>query len=118
LNFYFSLANPAQSLLWNGLFPGDSGNGGFAVINSQLILTNVWTYGGPGSGTSVTNQKATINSMIAALDTEVGNVTGHTIQELDLSQYMKLADIPPEFRLISSPPPITIDDSDYPFLAE
>ena len=105
-------------MLWNGLFSGHSGNGGFAVINSQLILTNVWTFGGPGSGTSVTNQKATINSMIAALDTEVGHITGHTIQELGLSQYMKLADIPPEFRPIGSPPPIVIDDSDYPLLTE
>ncbi len=118
LNFYYSLANPAQSQIYNGLFGGDSGNGGFAVINSQLILTNVWTYGGPGSGTSVTNQKSTINSIIAALDTEVGVITGHSIQEFDFSQFMKLADIPPEFIPIGSPPPIVIQESDYPLLEE
>ncbi len=117
-SFYHSLANPVQSNAWKGLFPGDSGNGGFAVINSQLILTNVWTYGGPGSGTSVTNQKAMINTMIAAIDLEVGSVSSHTIQELDLGQYMRLSEIPPEFRLIYYPTPIVIDDSDYPFLEE
>ena len=49
LNFYYgqAQANPLQ-----GLYGGDSGNGGFIIINSQLVLINVWTYGGPGSGTS------------------------------------------------------------------
>lgn len=41
LEFYFSLAAPEK----NGLYLGDSGNGGFLIIDSQLILTNLWTYG-------------------------------------------------------------------------
>jgi hypothetical protein len=114
LNFYLSLAAPTQT----GLYGGDSGNGGFLVINSQLVLTNVWTYGGAGAGTSVTNEKSFINTMIGQLDSEVSTISGYAIQELDLSQYMKLSEILPEFTPIGDPPPIVIDESDYPFLEE
>ncbi len=112
LNFYLSLAAPSRP----GLYSGDSGNGGFLVIDSQLVLTNVWTFGGPGSGTSVTNEKAIINTMIEQLDTEVGSISGYSIQELDLSKFMKLADIPA--LPIGSGNPPTIDESDYPLLIE
>jgi hypothetical protein len=114
LSLYLSLAAPTQT----GLYSGDSGNGGFVVINSQLVLTNVWTYGGPGSGTSVTNEKLIINSMIGQLDAEVGQISGHTIKEINLDQFMRLADIPPEYAPIGSPPPIFIQESDYPLLVE
>lgn len=114
LNFYLSLAAPTQT----GLYGGDSGNGGFLIIDSKLVLTTVWTYGGPGAGTSVTNEKNFINAMIAELDTEVRQVSNHSIEEIDLTRFMQLDDIPPEFRPISTPDPIVIDESDYPLLEE
>lgn len=114
LDLYLSLAAPTQP----GLYSGDSGNGGFLAIDSQLVLTNVWTYGGPGSGTSVTNEKAIINTMISQLDTEVGDITGHVIEEIDLSKFMKLSDIPLEFLPISTGSPPAINEADYPFLEE
>jgi len=114
LNFYFSLAAPTQA----GLYSGDSGNGGFVVIDSKLVLTNVWTYGGPGSGTSVTNEKTIINTMIGALDTDIGDISGHSIEEIDLSKFMKLENIPLEFLPISTGTPALIDETDYPFLVE
>lgn len=48
----------------------------------------------------------------------MSNISGYAIQELDLSQYMKLSEIPPEFTPIGDPPPIVIDESDYPLLEE
>ena len=114
LQFYLSLAVPSKT----GLYRGDSGNGGFVVINSQLILTNVWTYGGPGSGTSLFREKSIINTMIHELDTETGDITNHQIEEIDFSRFMKLADIPPENRPVASSDLPEIDESDYPFLDE
>jgi hypothetical protein len=114
LDFYLSLAAPTQT----GLYGGDSGNGGFLVVNSQLILTNVWTYGGPGSGTSITNEKVFINTLIGELDAEVGMPTGYSIQEFDFSPYKRLVDIPPEYTPTGPLNPIVIDESDYPLLAE
>ena len=88
LNFYWSLgAPPGMQELTGGLYGGDSGNGGFLVIDSQLVLTNVWTFGGPGSGTSATNEKTIINSMIGQLDTGVGYISGYVIEEIDLSKF-------------------------------
>ena len=114
LAFYLSLSAPSQT----GLYSGDSGNGGFVVIDSQLILTNVWTYGGPGSGTSVTNEKTIINTMIGDIDSEVGDITGHTIKEFNFSQYVKLADIPLGSTLVGSEDPPIINELDYPLLIE
>jgi hypothetical protein len=115
LNFYYgqAQANPLQ-----GLYGGDSGNGGFIIINSQLVLINVWTYGGPGSGTSVTNEKTFINTMINQLDSQVGSISGHNVQEISLSSFKKIADIPPQFLPIGYSPPIVIDESNYPLLEE
>ena len=115
LNFYYgqAQANPLQ-----GLYGGDSGNGGFIIINSQLVLINVWTYGGPGSGTSVTNEKTFINTMISQLDSQVGSISGHSVQEISFSSFKKIADIPPQFLPIGYSPPIVINESNYPLLEE
>ena len=115
LGFYYSQVQ-ANPLI--GLYGGDSGNGGFMVINSQLVLTNVWTFGGPGSGTSVTNEKTFINTMISQLDSQVGSISGHSVQEISLSSFKKIANIPPQFLPIGYSPPIVIDESNYPLLQE
>lgn len=43
---------------------GDSGNPAYLMISNKLVLLNVWTFGGAGSGTSITYHKGTINSLI------------------------------------------------------
>ena len=113
-NINLSLSAPEKS----GLYVGDSGNGGFVIIDSQLILTNLWTYGGPGSGTSVTNEKNIINEMIVDLDNKLGEITGFEVQEFDFSQYIKLKDIPLEYRLVGQSEPPIIQASSYPLLIE
>lgn len=115
LSFYYSQVQ-ANPLI--GLYGGDSGNGGFMVINSQLVLTNVWTFGGPGSGTSVTNEKSFINSMISQVDSQVGSISGYNVQELSFSSFKKIADIPPQFLPIAFPNPPVIQESNYPLLEE
>lgn len=114
LIFYLSLSAPEKS----GLYIGDSGNGGFVIIDSQLILTNLWTFGGPGSGTSVTNEKNIINEMIVDLDNSLGEITGFEVQEFDFSKYIKLKDIPLEYRLVGQSEPPIIQASSYPLLIE
>jgi hypothetical protein len=60
---------------------GDSGNPAFLIINDQLVLLTVWTYGGAGSGTFVTQQISIINDMM----TELGG--GYQLTEIDLSGF-------------------------------
>jgi len=43
------------------LYKGDSSNPAFLVINSELVLMNVWTGGFQGSGWSIINEKNEIN---------------------------------------------------------
>lgn len=83
-----------------------------------MILTNLWTYDGPGSGTSVTNEKNIINEMIVDLDNSLVKITGFEVQEFDFSQYIKLKDIPLEYRLVGQSEPPIIQASSYPLLIE
>jgi hypothetical protein len=60
---------------------GDSGNPAFFVINNQLVLLTVWTYGGAGSGTFVTSHISAINTMMTTLG------GGYQLTQLDLSSF-------------------------------
>ncbi|MEN9841224.1 MAG: hypothetical protein RL376_1024, partial [Verrucomicrobiota bacterium] len=60
---------------------GDSGNPAFLIINGQLVLLTCWTYGGGGSGTSVHNQKAAINTLMTTLG------GGYQLTPVDLSAF-------------------------------
>lgn len=60
---------------------GDSGNPSFFVIDNQLVLLFVFTYGGAGSGTSVQYHYDDINDAMHSLGSR------HSLTEIDLSQY-------------------------------
>ena len=66
---------------------GDSGNPSFLIVNDELVLVTVWTYGGAGSGTPVADFIADINTMIATADTQAGVSTGYTVTEADFSAF-------------------------------
>lgn len=60
---------------------GDSGNPSFFVIDNQLVLLFVFTYGGAGSGTSVQYHYDDINDAMHSLGSR------YSLTEIDLSQY-------------------------------
>lgn len=60
---------------------GDSGNPAFLILNGQFVLITVWTYGGAGSGTFISDQIAAINAMMAALG------GGYQLTEADLTGF-------------------------------
>ena len=77
---------------------GDSGNPAFMVVNGELVLLTVWTFGGGGAGTNVENQITALNQMIVDADTLAGystvddptwpNAAGHyKLKEADLSGF-------------------------------
>lgn len=69
------------------IISGDSGNPSFMVVDDELCLLTVWTYGGGGAGTSLDNYVDDIDQMILDLDTEAGDLTGYTCTVKDLSAY-------------------------------
>jgi len=66
---------------------GDSGNPAFAIVNGELVLITVWTFGGAGSGTAISENIADLNQMIIDSDTQAGVSTGYTVTEADLSSF-------------------------------
>ena len=88
------------------------------ILDSKLILLTIWTNGGAGGGTSVTNQKEEIQTLIDELDEEASQISGHQIQEFDLSPYTIYADIPLESIPIATPSNPELILSDYPYLDE
>ena len=63
---------------------GDSGNPAFLILNDQLVLLSVWTYGDAGAGTSITQFKDDINQLM----TDLGG--GYQLTEIDLSEFSLL----------------------------
>jgi len=63
---------------------GDSGNPAFLILNQQLVLLSVWTYGDAGAGTSVTAFKDDLNQLM----TDLGG--GYQLTEIDLSKFSSL----------------------------
>ena len=60
---------------------GDSGNPAFLIINGELVILTVWTYGGAGSGTNILAHKTAINTMMSTLG------GGYSLTEIDLSSF-------------------------------
>lgn len=118
VNYSRSPNSPTGSPWFGGLYSGDSGNPGFLVINNQLVILNVWTFGGAGAGSSISHNKTVINTIISNLDQAEGSITGYQLEEADFSSFVKLADIPAECQLIGSPNAPDIDESEYPLLVE
>lgn len=66
---------------------GDSGNPSFIIIDDELVLLSVRTYGGAGAGTFVGGQIDAINQLIVDVDVIAGDSTGYTVELKDLSGY-------------------------------
>ncbi len=64
---------------------GDSGDPGFLIIDGKLVLLEVRTYGGPGSGTSQTLMKHSIQDIINVDNQTYG--TDYTLQIIDTSHF-------------------------------
>jgi len=60
----------------------DSGNPVFMVVNGELVLLSVWTWGGAGSGYAVSSYKSEIEAAMVALG---GGYS--TLTEIDLSGF-------------------------------
>ncbi len=65
---------------------GDSGNPSFLIVDDQLVILTVWTYGGAGSGTSFTYRKDDINGMMQQLSVRHSRPI-YQITEQDLSDF-------------------------------
>jgi hypothetical protein len=76
-----SLNTAQRALFYESKIGGDSGNPAFLIVNDQLVLLTVWTYGGAGSGTFTTPQIAAINAMMTTLG------GGYQLTEIDLSGF-------------------------------
>lgn len=76
--------DPAQRSFFEPLVRGDSGNPGFMIVDGQLVLMTVWTYGSGGLGTFVTGQRAAIDRMMSALG------GGYRLTPVDLSRLGRL----------------------------
>ncbi len=78
------LLNPSNATrlsYYENMITGDSGNPVFLIINGQLVIITVITYGGAGSGTSVVFHKDAINTMMATLG------GGYSLTEVSLSGF-------------------------------
>lgn len=78
----------ARHAYYEDKVPNDSGNPAFLIINDELVLLTVWTYGGPGRGTNVATHRADINSMITNVDAAAGISTGYSLTTQDLSGFL------------------------------
>ncbi len=73
---------------------GDSGNPAFWIIDNQLVLLTVWTFGGAGAGTSIVKNKPLINQLMS----QVGG--GYQLAEMDLSEYPVLREAVPAMKTL------------------
>ena len=79
-----SLAAPTdatRSMFYEAKVSGDSGQPAFIVLNGQLVLLTVYSYGGAGSGWFITPCLSQINSAMAALG------GGYGLTTMDLSPF-------------------------------
>ena len=70
LGEYASFDTPDTELqrsFYENIVTGDSGHPAFLVVDGQLVLVTVWTYGSGGAGTFVTRQRAAIDAMMLEL---------------------------------------------------
>lgn len=78
---FYTPTNAQRLSFFETIIVGDSGNPVFLIINGQLVLLTVWTWGGSGGGTFVTYFKNDINSAMSSLG------GGYTLTEVDLSGF-------------------------------
>lgn len=73
--------NSSRLSFFESIVLGDSGNPAFLIIDDELVIITVWTYGGAGAGTSILYHKDAINTMMATLG------GGYSLTEIDLSGF-------------------------------
>lgn len=89
LGDYASFNRPAEGPekdFFENIIAGDSGNPAFMVVDDQLVLLTVWTFGYGGSGTSIEHQRNQINLMMRNLG------CGYQLQEASLDRFATLKD--------------------------
>lgn len=75
--------DPTRNGFYEEVIGGDSGNPVFFIINDELVLLTVFTYGyGNPLGTEITQFKADINTMMTTLG------GGYQLTEIDLSDFI------------------------------
>ena len=74
-------SNSTRLAFFENIVRGDSGNPAFLLIDDELVIITVWTYGGVGGGTSILFHKDAINTMMATLG------GGYSLTEIDLSGF-------------------------------
>jgi hypothetical protein len=77
-----SPTNTVRSNFFESIILGDSGNPAFLIIDGELVIITVWTFGGAGAGTSIVYHKDAINSMMASLG------GGYSLTEIDLNSFL------------------------------
>lgn len=70
-----------RQVFYEDIVSGDSGNPACLIVNNQLVLLTVWTYGGAGSGTDVAAFTSAINSAMTSLG------GGYQLTAADLSAF-------------------------------
>jgi hypothetical protein len=76
---FSSPTNLIRSAFFESIILGDSGNPAFLIIDGELVIITVWTFGGSGGGTSILYHKDAINTMMTTLG------GGYSLTEIDLS---------------------------------
>ena len=77
---FFPPRDGIERSFFESIVRGDSGNPGFMIVDGQLVLMTVWTYGSGGFGTFVTGQRTAIDRMMA----ELGG--GYRLTTIDLGR--------------------------------
>jgi hypothetical protein len=98
---FVSFTTPAlepRRAYYESKITGDSGNPALLLLNSpgsgaELVLLNVWTFGGAGSGASVYENKAEINQIMAHLEAQKGFNHGYQLTEYDFSGFQALGSL-------------------------
>jgi hypothetical protein len=100
--------DPQRLKFYESKIVGDSGNPALMIIGSELIITNVWTWGGAGAGTSIFFEKQAINQIMK----ELGG--GYQLTEFDFSQFKELDSYINTLNAYDD----RVNNNEYPFLGE
>lgn len=82
--FFVNFSPPSNSnrlAFFENIIVGDSGNPSFLIIDDELVIITVWTFGGAGAGTNIVYHKDAINTMMTTLG------GGYSLTEIDLSRF-------------------------------
>ena len=74
-------SNPTRLAFFESIITGDSGNPAFLIIDDELVIITVWTFGGAGGGTSILFHKDAINTMMSTLG------GGYSLTEINLNGF-------------------------------